>query len=189
MSSEVRAGGNTGKMAALMRVLKRNMNGAVTESMERRGIHYPCNWGVSLHAVRTAAQGFAPDHEFAKFLYGQQIRELRLAAYVIADPMAVTAEELAFWGAGVTNAELAENLAFSLLSRSSVGDDIVDAWLDDKAPVLLQYCALLTVARMVVLGNARKDKFVDIASEFVRSEDALVRNAAENLMFRLEIEA
>ena len=82
---------NREKMAALVRMLRRDINGAVVERMEQLGIRYECNWGVSLHAVRRAASLFAPDHAFARFLYGQNLRELLLSAFVIADPRAVSA--------------------------------------------------------------------------------------------------
>ena len=120
---------NREKMAALVRMLRRDINGAVVERMEQLGIRYECNWGVSLHAVRRAASLFAPDHAFARFLYGQNLRELLLSAFVIADPRAVSADELAFWGAGVKNSELAENLAFSLLSHTSLARPLAEKWL------------------------------------------------------------
>ena len=119
---------NREKMAALVRMLRRDINGAVVERMEQLGIRYECNWGVSLHAVRRAASLFAPDHAFARFLYGQNLRELLLSAFVIADPRAVSADELAFWGAGVKNSELAENLAFSLLSHMSLARPLAEKW-------------------------------------------------------------
>lgn len=103
---------NREKMAALVRMLRRDINGAVVERMEQLGIRYECNWGVSLHAVRRAASLFAPDHAFARFLYGQNLRELLLSAFVIADPCAVSADELAFWGAGVKNSELPRTSLF-----------------------------------------------------------------------------
>ena len=132
---------NREKMAALVRMLRRDINGAVVERMEQLGIRYECNWGVSLHAVRRAASLFAPDHAFARFLYGQNLRELLLSAFVIADPCAVSADELAFWGAGVKNSELAENLAFSLLSHTSLARPLAEKWLAEDAPSLLRYSA------------------------------------------------
>lgn len=182
------AGNNTSKMAALMGLLKRDMHGAVVESMAQRGITYPCSWGVSLPAVRKAAAGFAPDHYFARFLYGQQIRELQLSAYVIADPALVGESEMAFWGEGVKNPELAENLAFSLLSRTELPVRMIGRWLEADCSVLLKYCALLTLARMSGKCNtADKEYILDAAHLFVGSTDILLRNAAENLLLKMEI--
>lgn len=140
---------DTEKMVALMRAMKRRMNGAVAEAMERRGIRYPANWGVAVPDIRKAAAAFAPDHSFARFLWKQQLRELRLAALTIADPAAVDAEELDFWGDGAVNPELAENLAFSLLSRTVLDRAIVERWGRNDVPPLLNYCMLLTLTRML----------------------------------------
>lgn len=177
---------NTEKMAAYMRLIKREINGAVSESMERRGIHYPCNWGVSLHVVRRAAATFAPDHPFARFLCGQQLRELRLASYVIADPEAVTADELDFWGASVTNVELAENLAFSLLSRTRLAGPLLERWCTPEAPEALRYCALLALARMKTLTPGERDEALACAARFAEEDNpALVRQAASLLREKL----
>ena len=54
--------------------------------------------GVSLHAVRRAASLFAPDHAFARFLYGQNLRELLLSAFVIADPLCSLCRRTRFLG-------------------------------------------------------------------------------------------
>ncbi len=161
-------------MGALVRMLRRDINGAVVGRMEELGVRYVSNWGVSLHAVRRAAALFAPDHAFARFLYGKQLRELLLSAFVVADPESVTAEELAFWGAGVTNAELAENLAFSLLSHTSLAGPLAEEWLRADAAAL---------ARMRD-GDGRLPDGVDgveLAARFADDESALVRKAAEAL--------
>lgn len=180
---------NAEKMAAYMRLIKREINGAVSESMEQRGIHYPCNWGVSLHVVRRAAATFAPDHAFARFLCGQQLRELRLASYAIADPQAVTAEELDFWGASVTNVELAENLAFSLLSRTRLAATVMERWCRPEAPELLCYCALLTLARNRQLSAAERAEALACAARFSEEgHPALIRQAASNLQEALSEE-
>ena len=160
---------NREKMAALVRMLRRDINGAVVERMEQLGIRYECNWGVSLHAVRRAASLFAPDHAFARFLYGQNLRELLLSAFVIADPCAVSADELAFWGAGVKNTSLARPLA--------------EKWLAEDAPSLLRYSALLALSRMRG-SDGRLPDGVDgdaLAARFAGDGSVLVRKAAEAL--------
>lgn len=179
---------NTEKMSALMSQLKRNMHGAVTERMEQLGIHYPCNWGVSIHAIRAAARDFAPDHSFACLLYRQQLRELQLAAFVIADPKKLTEEELAVWAAGITNTELAENSAFSLLSKTDLVEVIVSRWLNAASPMLLKYSALLTLAKMCDYkpGSLPAELVRSVGDRFASDDDVLIRNAAANLLLKLE---
>mgnify|MGYP002508791427 CR=1 FL=1 len=99
---------NTSKMIELLGRLRKQMNGAVTESMARDGQKYGLNYGVSIATVREIVATEEPDYEFAKYLYKQQVRELRLAACHIADAKMVGIEEFPFWSRGISNAELAE---------------------------------------------------------------------------------
>ena len=180
----------TEKTVRLKRLLRRNANGIAVESMVRQGLLYRENWGVPIHIVRDIASRFAPDHEFAKNLYGLPLRELRLAACMIAVPDEVSEDELDFWAAGVDNPEIAEHLAFSLLSRTSLDRRLVDNWLNSSAntSVMLRYCAILALGRMVLLQNTSlpKDRIVAAISDVVRDDSVLLASAAENMLLRLE---
>jgi 3-methyladenine DNA glycosylase AlkD len=132
--------------SALIASLRREMNGAVVADMESRGLHYERNYGVSLHTVRTAAREWAPNHDFAKYLWKQPVRELKLAAVAVADPRAVTPEEVKFWLDGVTNVELVENVASDLLSRTVLVRQIADNYVVSTNPLLV-YAAILTFVK------------------------------------------
>ena len=105
-------------MLALLRELRRERNGAVADSMRYYGTPYGLNYGVSLPTLRRIARAEAPDHGFARYLYRQDVRELRLAALHIACPACLTPEEFPAWAAGIVNSEIAEEAAFALLSRA-----------------------------------------------------------------------
>ena len=171
-------------MAALVRMLRRDINGAVVERMEQLGIRYEWQFGGSAcmpSGVRPPCS--RPTTLLPGFLYGQNLRELLLSAFVIADPCAVSADELAFWGAGVKNSELAENLAFSLLSHTSLARPLAEKWLAEDAPSLLRYSALLALSRMRG-SDGRLPDGVDgdaLAARFAGDGSVLVRKAAEAL--------
>ena len=76
----------TSKMVALLGELRREMNGAVVDSMREKGIEYALSYGVSIPTIRALARQYAPDDELARLLYQQQVRELQLAALTIASP-------------------------------------------------------------------------------------------------------
>lgn len=175
------------RAAAMRRRFGRSMNGAVVGDMENHGIRYASSWGVGLPEIRRVAAEYAPDHGFARFLYGQTLRELLLSAYIVADPQQVTAEELEFWGAGVVNTEMAENLAFSLLSRTDMAGEMTDRWLYGNAPELLRYSALLALTRMSAIGrcNIGSGDLARIADRFASDSSLLVRRAALSLAERL----
>lgn len=154
-------------MVALLGELRRERNGAVADAMCLCGKPYGLNYGVSLPTLRRIARAETPDHDFARYLYVQDVRELRLAALYIAQPERVTMDEAAFWAAGIINSEVAEEASFALLSRVGVLPELFRSWI--TASPLLQYAALLAAARSPQASLA----WVDAALEAVH------RNAVE----------
>lgn len=136
----------TARMVALLGAMRRERNGAVADAMRYYGANYGLNYGVSLPTVRSLARAVGRDHEFARFLYRQQVRELRLAALHIAEPERLTADEYAFWGDGLCNSELAEEAAFALLGRIAAFDGLFHLWCGEGIP-LQGYAAVMAAAR------------------------------------------
>lgn len=137
---------DTQRMIAMLSQMRRQMNGAVAESMTERGVCYGLNYGVSIPTIRDIARREQRDHGFAKYLYSQQVRELRLAACHVAEPEAVAIEDFSFWSRGITTMELAEELAFGLLSHIAAIDSLVGIWCSESSE-LIAYCALMAAAR------------------------------------------
>ncbi len=134
----------TSRMAHLLGELRREMNGAVVGSMRYYGADYGLNYGVSIPTIRSLGRaeslaGGDDDHRFAKYLYQQEVRELRLISLWFADPMQV-ATELDFWSRGVVNSEVAEEGAFVLFSRVEGVED----WIYSDSE-LLHYCAMMSM--------------------------------------------
>lgn len=136
----------TSRMTALLREMRRERNGAVADAMRYYGAAYGLNYGVSLPTLRKIARAEPPDHDFARYLYLQDVRELRLAALHIAQPERLSAAEFPAWAAGIVNSEVAEEAAFALLSRSAALPELFPVWIASSDP-LLQYAALLAAAR------------------------------------------
>ena len=93
----------TSRMAALLGRFRRERNGVVADTMQYRGKAYGLNYGVSLPTIRAVARAERPDSDFARFLYRQDVRELKLATFWIADPVQVTSVEFSDWGEGIAN--------------------------------------------------------------------------------------
>ena len=143
----------TSRMAALLGAFRRERNGAVADSMRFYGAPCGLNYGVSLPTLRKLARAETPDHDFARYLYLQEVRELRLAALHIARPESLTPDEFPAWAAGIVNSEVAEEAAFAFLSRSAAFPALFDAWIADPNP-LLRYAALHSAARSDLLTAA-----------------------------------
>ena len=143
---------NTAKMSRILSLLRKQTNGAVTGSMEERGVVWPLNYGVSVPAIREVAAEYAPDHSLARLLYRQQVRELRLAGIMVADPSAVNVAELPFWAAGVVNTEVAEHLSF-MFAQSGIIPALLGEW-HDADNEWLRYAAVLSATRRMVAQGA-----------------------------------
>ena len=141
---------HTTRMASLMGRLRREMNGDVVERMERAGVKGVLNYGVSIPTIRQIAREEGIDHPFARFLYRQQVRELRMAAIHLTDPEALTSEELEEWiEPSLPTRELYDELAFRLLNRLSepLLEELCRRWLMDEC-VDHNYLVLMTLARV-----------------------------------------
>lgn len=142
----------TARMAALLGRMRRERNGAVADAMRYCGARYGLNYGVSLPTVRSIARAETADHGFARMLWEQDVRELKLAALHLAEPEFLTLDEAARWACGIVNSELAEEFAFALLCRSPHFGAIFAAWVGAENP-FRAYAALMGAARSPQLSE------------------------------------
>jgi 3-methyladenine DNA glycosylase AlkD len=167
--------------AMLLTSLRRETNGAVVADMEGRGLYYQRNYGVSGHTVRTAARALAPNHGFAKYLWNQPVRELKLAAVSVADPSEITFDEVKFWLEGVENVELAENVASYLLSRTALVGRIAETHISsDKS--LWVYVVILTLVKGYPV-DMTADKTIGLF-ERIKTFEPFIERAAALLLSR-----
>lgn len=133
----------TSRMVALLAACRRERNGLVADTMYYDGARYGLNYGVALPTLRRLVREESSDHDFARFLYGQDVRELQLAALHLADPARLNnPDERDFWLSGVRNSELAEEAAFALLCRV----EGLAAWMASETLLPLQRYALWMAA-------------------------------------------
>jgi 3-methyladenine DNA glycosylase AlkD len=133
-------------MIALLGKVRKQMNGAVSESMATHGMNYGLNYGVSIVTLRQIAEGEPKDYAFAKYLYQQQVRELKICACHIADPKLIDTHEFPFWARGINNPELAEELAFALLSKIYDINSLMGIWCTESNE-MVAYAALMAASR------------------------------------------
>lgn len=133
-------------MIALLGRVRKQMNGAVSESMASHGQNYGLNYGVSIATLREIAATETKDYGFAKYLYQQQVRELKLLATHLAEPERLDTHEFPFWSRGIANAELAEELAFALLSKIYDINSLMGVW-STESNEMVAYAALMAAAR------------------------------------------
>ncbi len=136
----------TSRMVTLLGAMRRERNGLAADTMRPCGTSYGLNYGVSLPTIRQLARVEERDDDFARYLYRQEVRELRLSAFHLADPQRMTVSDLSFWAIGITNSEIAEEGAFALFSRVKILSELFITWIS-STDVLLQYTAMMAAAR------------------------------------------
>ena len=175
---------NTSRMIELLRKLKVEMNGAVTGAMEQGGIKYGVNYGVSVPTIKSIAGEYGKDHSLALFLYEQDVRELKLAAFFIDDPERVAASQMRDWSKGFNNPEIVEQGAMRLFSKSPSAFEMAVEWLDSDNP-MLRYAGLLTGAGFVsdiVKNGELTDSLLNTVSDLAdKTEHMLQDKPADKL--------
>lgn len=176
---------NTSKMIRLLGALRKEMNGAVADSMYYYGENYGLNYGVSLPTIRSKAAEFGKDHELAKYLYKQQVRELRLAALHIAEPDLIEVADADFWAEGVINSEVAEEMAFALLRHSNNIEKYFGRWIESGDKFLI-HTAMMAAARSKLELGEDMVKRVKCAVEAFPEERIIAQSAVALLAAALD---
>lgn len=160
----------TEKMIALMRRLRIEMNGAVTDAMREYGggqQGYGVNYGVSLPTIRDVAADYAPDHELAQTLWQQDVREMKLAALFVENAAAVTAAQMEQWAADWRVPELAERCAMQLFWRSPEAWPKAVEWgaLTGEGSALRRLAAFYMLGRLAAAESVSDAQFAAILAD------------------------
>lgn len=137
-------------MVRLLGAFRRERNGLVADTMHYDGERYGLNYGVSLATVRRIVRELEPqrDESFARFLAGQQVRCLQLAALHLADDTAWSqAEEAQEWLQRAQNSELAEEAAYALWSRTEWLHRLFERAVED-GEFYVCYTLIMAAARL-----------------------------------------
>lgn len=160
-------------MLELLSRLRVEMNGAVVEAMETRGISYTLSYGVSIPTIRDIAAAYHPDHELARFLFVQQVRELMLCAVYIDDPKRVTPAQMKHWGQLLDNAELTEHVATGLFAGAPASLSMALEWMEEESPFLV-YAGFLMAGKKLADPNVHETVW---AADVVTALDRALRSA------------
>lgn len=107
-------------------------NGMIAADMERNGLLYNHNYGVSVVHLRQFSQRYAPNQELAELLWEKDWRETRILASLIADPNVYKKEIIEKWIDSCTTSELVEQLSLNLVVKLPNVFTLVLPWLQSK---------------------------------------------------------
>lgn len=164
------------KKRLLLYRLRKEMNGEALDYMCYYGADYERNYGVQIYALRNIAEQIGCDDALARYFYEQTIREVRLVGVWIADAERVGVADFDFWGAGVINSEVAEQLSHALMSKIKYIDKLLELWCGGDNS-LLAYASLLSASRNSITDSACAQSAIVSAVNRFEDNALIVRGA------------
>ncbi len=107
-------------------------NGVTAADMERNGIRYDKNFGVSIVHLRQLAKRHAPDTELAKALWGKKWRETMILATLTADAKKVDTIDLEKWISECSTSELVEQISLNLTQHVPWVSEKISPWIESE---------------------------------------------------------
>lgn len=150
------------KKILLLDKLRRQMNGAVVDSMKKyRGLEGLRSYGVSVPTIKDICREENLDHNFALYLFGSNVRELKLCAVFLDEPEKVEPAQIEEWISECHNDEIVSH-AVHLFAKSRYADQYFNCWIDsdDKKLVRLALIMVGSMARSGKIGEFAREKIL-----------------------------
>ena len=160
------------KLQQLLKLITLRKNGDVSVMMNRKGLKYKINWGVSLIELREIAKDFEPDHLLALKLWNKQWRETMILASLLDEPDQVTEEQMDYWSKSFENIELAEQVSANLWVKSKFAFIKALEWCRGKK-YLVQFTGIHLTGRLAI---AEKNAIDEMFEPFFEELEVLARN-------------
>lgn len=164
------------------------MNGVAASSMREKGLDYKIIWGIPVTRIREMAAAYEPSREVAEQLWQSDVRECKLLAMMLMPADCCDEETVMTWVGECRNPEMAEMMAFYLLSQLPFADRLVERLLADEAAPS-QLCAFHLVSRLATKGVSLSGKpavamLAQRAIEVFNGSDMTMKHAALNCVVR-----
>jgi hypothetical protein len=137
--------------------IKPLQNGEVVNSMEKRGVVYKVNFGVSVPLLRQLASTYENNHLLALKLWNKQWRETMILATLLEEPSEVTENQIDFWVKNFPSIEIAEQAAMNLFSKTSFAYQKAFEYCHGKK-LLVKIVGLLMIGRLALTDREASDE-------------------------------
>lgn len=108
-------------------------NGPVSEMMQKQGLFYKKNHGVSISELKTISEQYQNDSKLAEELRKTGIRECIIISFMIENPQNLSNEKIEGIFEIITNIELAEQVSVQLLNRLSNSLPLAYQWIQSSS--------------------------------------------------------
>lgn len=139
-----------------MKRIKQHQNAEIARAMNRNGINYDTNYGVSLPDLKKIASECEPSHELALRLRFAGNRELLFLSVLLDQPEKLDKDQLSTLVDLLPTEELIDFAMMNLVVKTSCSRLICHEWINDRRPHYI-YAGLVLLMRI-----AQHDKKPDI---------------------------
>ena len=165
--------------------LRANMNGVASSYMRQHGADYHVNFGIELPRLREIAAHFSPDHQLARRLWHENVRESKILAAMLMPIREFPSEECDLWLSQIPNVEIAQMTVLNLFSRLPYAGEKAFEWMAAKEETT-QLCGFLLITRLHIQGaelTARDlQEFTDQAHASLSTASLPLRRAIKNAL-------
>ena len=135
----------------IKRSLRAAMDGVLSHAMRQSGVNYRVNFGVETFRLVEMAAELPHSVRLSAVLYADDIRELRLLAFLVVPPEEVDEELALHYVKGLRYAEEAQMLVLHLLADRPFASQLAFRLLAAEAP-LARLVAWLLLGRLFMNG-------------------------------------
>lgn len=162
-----------------------NQNGAVVDLMERKGIYYAENYGLSALQIKSLANKYEANQQFADFLFQQEIREAKLISFQLAEADKIEAGKIDTMVESFTHGEEVEQAGMFLLDKVKAAPQRVFSYCQSDGD-WVKMTGYLLLAQLSLKGHSFEESNFETFFEFVKhdvfTENPSVRNAVSRAL-------
>ncbi|MBI9067652.1 MAG: DNA alkylation repair protein [Salinivirgaceae bacterium] len=113
----------------LLQSVKRLQNGDISKIMNRMGLFYKYNYGVSIPQLRQMADKYEPNNEAAFILFNQEIREAKILSSILIENKKLSFEDARRIGVEIDNQEIVEQFSRNVFSQVPFLFELLESWI------------------------------------------------------------
>ncbi len=148
------------KFQQILKLIKSHKNGEVSEMMNKKGINYKLNWGLSIIQLREIASMFEPDHVLALKLWNKEWRETMILSTMLDEPALVTEEQMDFHTKSFENIEIAEQSSSNLYVKTKFAFVKALEWCRGKKH-LVRFTGIHLMGRLAMVEKKAIDEMFE----------------------------
>lgn len=113
----------------LLQSVRRLQNGDISRIMNRMGLLYRYNFGVSIPQLTQLASKHKANQDTANLLFEQNIREAKILASFLCETQSMSINEALKFGDEIKNQELIEQFSRNVFSKVEFLDQLIHQWI------------------------------------------------------------